>query len=87
MSDGAEGIRYSMVIAWEPEGGVFVVTVPELPGCMTHGETYEEAVQQGQEVIEGWIDAMRYWGRPVPGPRFFNLDSIGVPAEEAIGAR
>ena len=36
--------RYSMVIQWEPQGGVFVVTVPELPGCRTHGATYEEAV-------------------------------------------
>ena len=87
MSDRAEPIRYSMAIEWEPEGGVFVVTVPELPGCRTHGETYEEAVQQGQEAIEGWIDALRHWGRPVPSPRFFDLDSIGAPAEEAMSAR
>jgi predicted RNase H-like HicB family nuclease len=62
-----------MVIEWEPQGGVYVVTVPELPGCRTHGKTYEEAVRQGQDAIESWIDAMRYWGRPVPGPRFFDL--------------
>jgi predicted RNase H-like HicB family nuclease len=87
MSDQIRPIRYSMIIEWEPEGAVYVVTVPELPGCRTHGETYEEAVQQGQDAIEGWIEAMRHWGRPVPGPRFFNLDSIGAPAEEAVGAR
>ncbi len=46
---------YSMIIQWEPEGGVFVVTVPELPGCRTHGSTYEEAVQQGQDAIETWL--------------------------------
>ena len=33
--------RYSMVIEWEPQGRVFVVTVPELPGCRTHGVTYD----------------------------------------------
>src|SRR5205085_11717267 len=32
-----------------------VVSVPELPGCMTHGKTYEEALQQGQDAIESWI--------------------------------
>jgi predicted RNase H-like HicB family nuclease len=30
--------RYSMVIEWKPEGSVLVVTVPELPGCRTHGD-------------------------------------------------
>jgi predicted RNase H-like HicB family nuclease len=73
MVEASEPIRYSMTIEWEPVGGVYVVTVPELPGCKTHGSTYEEAVQQGQEVIDGWIDAVRYWGHEVPPPRFYDL--------------
>jgi predicted RNase H-like HicB family nuclease len=77
--------RYSMVIEWEPEGSVFVVTVPELPGCRTHGDPYEEAVKQGQEAIEGRIDAMRHWKQPIPPPRYFDLDAIGVPTEETVG--
>lgn len=74
--------HYSMIIEWEPSDRIYIVTVPELRGCMTHGETLEEAVRQGRDAIEGWIDAMRYWGRPVPPPRYFDLDSIGAPAEE-----
>jgi predicted RNase H-like HicB family nuclease len=81
MTSQAEPFRYSMVIEWEPQGRVYVVTVPELPGCRTHGETYEEAVRQGQEAIEGWIEAMRHWGRPIPPPRYFDLDDAAVPAE------
>jgi len=61
--------HYSMVIQWSEEDKVYIVTVPELPGCKTHGETYEEAVQHGQEVIELWIEANEEWGRPVPPPR------------------
>lgn len=61
--------HYSMVIQWSEEDKVYIVTVPELPGCKTHGETYEEAVQHGQEVIELWIEANEAWGRPVPPPR------------------
>jgi predicted RNase H-like HicB family nuclease len=54
-----DGGRYSMVFEWEPEGGVYVLTVPELPGCRTHGRTHEEAVKHGREVIELWIDSVR----------------------------
>lgn len=64
-------LKYSMTIEWSDEDQLYIVTVPELPGCRTHGSTYEEAVEQGQEVIEGWIDAARGWGRPVPPPRTF----------------
>jgi hypothetical protein len=39
--------RYSMIIEWDDDDKIYVVTVPELPGCMTHGHTYEEAIQQG----------------------------------------
>jgi predicted RNase H-like HicB family nuclease len=74
--DEHEDGHYSMILEWEPEGGVYVVTVPELPGCRTHGRTYEEAVKHGQEVIELWIDSARDAGDPIPQPRYFDLDSI-----------
>ena len=35
--------HYSMLIEWDPDDKIYVVTVPELEGCMTHGHTYEEA--------------------------------------------
>lgn len=67
MSD--EYKHYSMVIQWSVEDNVYIVTVPELPGCKTHGNTYEEAVKNAQEVIELWIDASRECGHPIPPPR------------------
>ncbi len=36
--------QYSMNIQYDPVDRIYVVTVPELPGCRTHGKTYEEAV-------------------------------------------
>lgn len=65
--------RYSMVIQWDEEDRIYVVTVPELPGCMTHGKTYEEALQHGREVIELWVDANEEWGRPIPAPRVLQI--------------
>ena len=61
--------HYSMNIQWSVEDEAYIVTVPELPGCITHGATYEEAIKQGQDAIESWIDANRAWGRPIPAPR------------------
>ena len=58
--------HYSMVIQWSELDNVYIVTVPELSGCRTHGETLEEAVQQGKDAIESWIDAMEAWGLPIP---------------------
>ena len=61
--------RYSMVIQWSVEDQVYIVTVPELPGCKTHGKTYAKAVKQGLYAIEAWLDANEAWGRPIPPPR------------------
>ena len=60
---------YSLVIERDPEDKIFVVTVPELPGCRTHGRTYEEAVRQAQDAIESWIEAAQADGAPIPKPR------------------
>ena len=64
-----EDLRYSMVIAWSDDDQAFIVTVPELPGCVAHGATYEEAVATGHQVIAGFVEALRAWGDPVPAPR------------------
>ena len=69
----AKNLHYSMVIQWEPLDEIYVVTVPELPGCRTHGKTYEEAVAQGQDAIDTWV----YGENPVtlPKPQFYQLDT------------
>lgn len=42
---------------------------PKLPGCHTHGETYEEAIKNGIEVIELWLETAKDLGWPIPKPR------------------
>jgi len=63
--------HYSMVIEWSDEDKLYIVTVPELPGCRTHGATYEEAARQGQDAMESWVDAAREDGDRLPAPRDF----------------
>lgn len=67
----AEVRRYSLVIAWSDEDGLYVVTVPELPGCLTHGATHAEAVRQGEDAIATWLATARRFGDPIPPPRVF----------------
>jgi predicted RNase H-like HicB family nuclease len=42
-------LKYGFVIGWSPEDDAYVVRVPELPGCMTHGDTPEIALKRAQE--------------------------------------
>jgi len=50
------------------DGGGFVAIVPDLPGCMSDGETPEEAIANVKDAIAIWIEAAREMGRPVPTP-------------------
>lgn len=61
--------HYSMLIQWDSEDEIYIVSVPELPGAKTHGKTYEEAIKNALDVVELWIDAAKKDGRPVPPPR------------------
>jgi predicted RNase H-like HicB family nuclease len=64
-----DALRYSMLIQWSDEDNAYIVTVPELPGCKTHGDTYEEAVQQGKDAIETWVEASKRLGQFIPQPK------------------
>ena len=62
-------MRYELIIYWSRADESFVVEVPELPGCMADGISYEEAVANAQVVIQEWIDTAHSLGRPIPEPR------------------
>ena len=61
--------RYEVIIYWNAEDGAFIAEVPELPGCMADGATYQEAIAAVQIVIQEWIEMAREMGRPIPEPR------------------
>ena len=62
-------IRYELIIYWSDQDQSFVVEVPELPGCMADGDTYEEAVTNAKRVIEEWIETARELGLAIPAPK------------------
>ncbi len=61
--------RYEIIIHWSSEDDAFIAHVPELPGCMAHGKTYEEAVMNVQDAIQLWIDTSKEFGDPIPEPK------------------
>jgi len=50
------------------EGGGYLIEFPDLPGCMSDGETVEEAIANGAEAKRDWVAAMRQAGRALPPP-------------------
>jgi predicted RNase H-like HicB family nuclease len=65
--------RYGVIIYWSNEDQVFVAEVPELPGCMAHGETKAEARANADEAVRLWLDTAVGFGDPVPEPRVQRL--------------
>lgn len=53
----------------EEDGGGFFAEVPELPGCMSDGETPQEALENAYDAILCWMEAAREMGRQVPEPK------------------
>ena len=60
--------HYSMLIQWSGEDQAYVVTLPEFPLSHTHGLTYEEAVKNGQEVLDLLVEAYATEDKLLPEP-------------------
>ena len=60
---------YEIILYWSRIDGVFVAEVPELPGCMAHGDTQEAALGNVNQAMELWIDTARESGDPIPEPK------------------
>jgi predicted RNase H-like HicB family nuclease len=61
--------RYEIIIFWSDDDRAYVADVPELPGCMAHGSSYEEALANAQDAIELWVNTAREFGQAVPEPK------------------
>ena len=55
------------------EGGGFLITLPDLPGCMADGETEVEALENGRDAFLTWVSAAADMGDTIPAPKFRTL--------------
>jgi len=61
--------KYEIILYWSDEDEVYVAEVPELPGCMAHGETLDAALQSVRNAITLWVQTAQEFGNPVPTPK------------------
>lgn len=62
-------VRYEIILYWSDEDAAYIAEVPELPGCVSDGESYAEAVENAEDAIRAWIETADDLGRPVPEPK------------------
>lgn len=58
-------LQYRLILMPEPEGG-YTVNVPAIRGCITYGETVEEAITMSKDAIEGCLEVLTEEGQPIP---------------------
>ncbi len=63
--DEMRHLHYRILLRKEPEGG-YTVTVPTLPGCVTFGETVDEAITMAREAVGIYIEDLREKGEEIP---------------------
>ncbi len=61
--------KYEIIIYWGNEDDAFIAEVPELPGCIAHGKTQEDALKNAKEAIQLWIDTAKEFGDSIPKPK------------------
>lgn len=61
--------RYEIIIYWSAEDDAYIAEVPELQGCMAHGENYESALKNAKEAVQLWIKTAKEFNDPIPEPK------------------
>jgi predicted RNase H-like HicB family nuclease len=61
--------KYEVIIYWSSEDGVFVAEVPELAGCIAHGPTPTDALENAQQAMDLWLETALEFGDDVPEPK------------------
>ena len=65
--------KYEIIIYWSNEDQAFVAEIPELPGCMAHGNTHEESLANAKAAMHLWLDTAKEAGDAIPEPRGHRL--------------
>ena len=61
--------KYEIILYWSNADEAFVAEVPELPGCMAHGDMQETVLKNVNQAIALWIDTAKAFGDPIPEPK------------------
>lgn len=72
-----KNLNYNVIFRSEPEGG-FTAIVPSLPGCVTYGNSVEEAKKMVIDAIKGYIVSLKKHKEPVPTDKEIFFTSVEI---------
>jgi len=61
--------KYEIIIFWDETDQTYIAEVPELPGCIAHGATYDDALDNIKNAMQLWLDTACEFGDPIPEPK------------------
>ena len=61
--------KYEIIIYWSDEDDAYIAEVPELPGCMADGKTYDDVLKNVTQIIQEWLETAAELGREIPKPK------------------
>lgn len=61
--------KYEIIIFWSEQDNSFIAEIPELKGCIAHGETHDEALRQVKVVAKEWMRIAKKEGWEIPQPK------------------
>lgn len=61
--------KYEIIIYWSDEDNCYLAEVPELPGCVSDGKTYNDCLSNLETIIDDWIETAKLQGREIPKPK------------------
>jgi predicted RNase H-like HicB family nuclease len=60
--------KYEVIIYWSKEDDAYIAEVPQLAGCVAHGDSQEQALRNVQDAMCLWIETAKEFGDPIPEP-------------------
>ena len=61
--------KYEVIIYWSEQDNAFIAEVPELPGCVADGKTYQDVIKNTEIIIDEWLETAKELGREIPQPK------------------
>jgi predicted RNase H-like HicB family nuclease len=61
--------KYEIILYWSAEDEAYIAEVPELPGCMADGQSYAEALENAEGIVNEWIETAAALNRSIPQPK------------------
>ena len=74
--------EYSIFMQYDPQDNIFVASIPELPGCMAHGDTKEDALKEIKIAKELWIETALEDGLSIPEPALFTSVAVQIGGDK-----